>query len=147
MQEEAAGTKIRQDLILSRQEQRGTIYFVVKDPQTRRFFRFKEPEEFIIRQLDGESSPETIQKKFHDQFAASLPADTLAAFVGKLGSLGLLEDGTKTGTLSVGRSLFYLRFKLFDPDRLLAWLRPKPGSFSPAPFSGSRPLCSFWPSS
>jgi multidrug resistance efflux pump len=125
LQTKSPGTKIREDLSLSRQEQRGTVYFIVKDPSTRRFFRFKEPEEFIIRQLDGENSPETIREKFHDQFTAALPADTLSAFIGKLGSLGLLEDGTQTRNLPVRRSLFYLRFKLFDPDRLLAWLLPK----------------------
>ncbi len=96
---ETAGTKIRQDLILSRQEQRGTIYFVVKDPQTRRFFRFKEPEEFIIRQLDGVHSLQTIRERFHEQFAAALSADTLATFIDRLSGLGLLEDGRQTGNL------------------------------------------------
>jgi multidrug resistance efflux pump len=125
IQTKSPGTKIREDLILSRQEQRGTVYFVVKDPVTQRFFRFKEPEEFIIRHLDGAHSPEAIREKFHEQFAVALPADTLAAFFGKLSSLGLLEDGRQTGNLPARRSLLYLRFKLFDPDRLLAWLLPR----------------------
>lgn len=117
--------RIRQDLILSRQEQRGTVYFVVKDPSTRRFFRFKEPEEFIIRHLDGAHSPEAIQKKFEEQFGAALPDDMLAAFIGRLNGLGLLEDATQAGNVRTRRSLLYLRFKVFDPDRFLAWLLPR----------------------
>ncbi|MDV2496317.1 MAG: peptidase M50, partial [bacterium] len=67
---DASSPKIRDDLIVSRQEHRGTTYFVVKDPLTRRFFRFKEPEHFLIRLLDGEHSPEEIREKFEQEYGS-----------------------------------------------------------------------------
>jgi len=117
--------RIRQDLILSRQEQRGTVYFIVKDPVTRRFFRFKEPEEFIIRLLDGTHSQEAIQKRLEERFDVELSADVLAAFIARLGRLGLLDDETQTTNLATRQNLLYLRFKAFDPDGVLNWLLPR----------------------
>ena len=58
-----SGPKIRDDLILSRQEQGGTTHFVVKDPRARRFFRFKEPEYFIAQQLDGTTSLDAVRQR------------------------------------------------------------------------------------
>jgi multidrug resistance efflux pump len=122
---QAAVGKIRQDLILSRQEQRGTVTFIVKDPATRRFFRFGEPEEFIIRHLDGTHTQEAIQKKFVGRFEAELSAEALAGFVARLEGLGLLDDGTQIRSATPRKSLLYLRFKAFDPDRVLTWLLPR----------------------
>ncbi len=129
-----AGMKIRQDLTLSRQEQRGTVYFVVKDPRARRFFRFKEPEEFIIRHLDGTHSPEAIQKKFREQFGADLTTKDLAAFISRLAQFDLLEETSRPGHFPPRRSLLYLRFKVFDPDRLLNWLAPRTRPFFTSSF-------------
>jgi multidrug resistance efflux pump len=129
-----AGMKIRQDLILSRQEQRGTVYFVVKDPRARRFFRFKEPEEFIIRHLDRAHSPEAIQEKFREQFGADLTAKDLAAFISRLAQFDLLEETSRPGHSPPRRSLLYLRFKVFDPDRLLNWLAPRTRPFFTSSF-------------
>ncbi|MDH3445759.1 MAG: biotin/lipoyl-binding protein, partial [Deltaproteobacteria bacterium] len=133
---QASQAKIRQDLILSRQEQRGTVYFIVKDPRTRRFFRFKEPEEFIIRHLDGVHSQHDVQKKFEETFKAKLSAETLVAFASRLNGLGLLEDVTQTRNLTARRSLLYLRFKAFDPDRVLTWLLPRTRLFFTGSFLG-----------
>jgi hypothetical protein len=45
--------KLRSDLSQSRQETAEGIVFVLKDPVTGRYFRFREAEEFIAQQLDG----------------------------------------------------------------------------------------------
>lgn len=125
----ATVARIRQDLILSRQEQQGTVYFVVKDPGSRKFFRFKEPEEFIIRHMDGTCSHEAVREKFEERFDSELSSDALAAFIARLDRLGLLDDGTQTRNVTARQSLLYRRFKAFDPDPVLTWLLPRTGLF------------------
>jgi putative peptide zinc metalloprotease protein len=44
--------KLRGDLVISQQETKEGTGFVVKDPTTGRFFRLKEIEHFIARQLN-----------------------------------------------------------------------------------------------
>ncbi|MDV2503917.1 MAG: efflux RND transporter periplasmic adaptor subunit [bacterium] len=132
---DASKLKIRDDLILSRQEHRGTTYFVVKDPLTRRFFRFKEPEHFLIRLLDGEHSPEEIREKFEQEYGDDqLPDNALRSFVDQLGRLGLLEGEEQAGKAPARKSPLYLRFKLINPDRLLTWLEPLTRPFFTRPF-------------
>ncbi len=125
--------KIREDLILSEQEKDGTTHLVVKDPSTSKFFRFGGIEFFIIRHLDGGHSPEEVREKFQTEYDAPLPAETLHAFLGQLQTLGLLEG---EAPIDRGRrqSPLYLRFKLIDPDRLLAWLLPRVRFFFTRPF-------------
>ncbi len=127
----ASGPKIREDLILSRQEQGGTTHFVVKDPHTRRFFRFKEPEYFIAQQLDGSTPLEVIRQRVEARFAAPLDQDTLEQFIERLQRLGLLyAEGAEAAHPAQKRgrirgNLLYLRLKAFDPDRLFDRLLPK----------------------
>ena len=45
--------QLRSDLVVSRQDTTAGAVFVVKDPATGRFFRLREAEHFIARQLDG----------------------------------------------------------------------------------------------
>jgi putative peptide zinc metalloprotease protein len=44
--------KLRGDLVISQQETKQGTGFVVKDPATGRFFRLKEVEHFVARQLN-----------------------------------------------------------------------------------------------
>jgi multidrug resistance efflux pump len=116
--------KLRRDLAVSRQGTPDGAVFVIKDPATGRFFRFKEPEYFIAQHLDGETPFDVIQQRGEEKFGASLSRETLDQFIEKLRRLGLLEaEGAEHGHSAPKRgrvrgSLFYLRFKAFDPDRL-----------------------------
>src|SRR5258706_12516158 len=119
--------KLRTDLIFSRQQTVEGTHFVVKDPVTGAFFRFREAEQFITKQFDGKTPLEVVRQKAAEKFGAPLAAETLTAFIGNLGKRGLLEteNGTKQGAGSRGQirgNLLYLRFKLFDPNRLLGQL-------------------------
>ncbi|MEO5803572.1 MAG: efflux RND transporter periplasmic adaptor subunit [Verrucomicrobiota bacterium] len=112
--------QLRSDLIVSRQ---GTtdISFVIKDPATGRFFRFKEIEGFILQQLDGATSLNVIQARVENTFGATLSWQNLEQFVEKLSRLGLLQTKTASeiSPQKPGRvrgNLFYLRFNFFDPD-------------------------------
>src|SRR5258708_6969600 len=125
--------KLRADLIVSGQEKPGGVAYVVKDPVVGRFVRFKEPEYFIARQVDGVTSLEEIRRRGEEELGASLSQATVEQFAGKLATLGLLEIKTGTGSSAppaakAGRvrgNLFYLRYKVFDPDRLFDWLVPR----------------------
>jgi putative peptide zinc metalloprotease protein len=118
-------TKLREDLIVSQQEttESEEASFVVKDPETGRFYRFREVEHFILQQLDGSTPPDHIRQRVEERFGAPLPADTFDQFIKTLRRLGLLETKDAQGHMSRRRgrirgSLLYLRFKAFDPDRL-----------------------------
>ncbi len=115
--------KLRDDLITSRQDTPEGPTFVIKDPATRRFFRFGETEHLIAQQLDGSSALVAVQARLEREFALDADVETLQQFVDQLRRLGLLESGAATGTKSQRkRRLFsgnplYIRVKAIDPDR------------------------------
>jgi putative peptide zinc metalloprotease protein len=118
-------TKLREDLIVSQQQttESEEASFVVKDPETGKFYRFREVEHFILQHLDGSSTPDHIRQRVEERFGAPLPSDTFDQFIKTLRRLGLLETKDAQGHMSRRRgrirgSLLYLRFKAFDPDRL-----------------------------
>ena len=105
---------------------------IVKDPRCGRFYRFGPVETFILRQLDGATELGRIRERAEKQFGAPLDRETCDAFIASLRQRDLLEVGnspeTKTKAKTTRRSwvrrrikgsLLYLRFKVFDPDRLL----------------------------
>src|SRR5258705_9595112 len=120
----ASPPKLRSDLTVSRQQTTDGPRCVIKDARSGRFFRFGELEQFIAEQLDGETPLDVVRQRTETRFAAPLPPESLAGFVRSLEKSGLLvgegEDQNR-GVTSHGRvrgSLLYLRFRLFDPDRL-----------------------------
>src|SRR5438552_5803553 len=126
-----ATVKLRNDLVISRQDGSDGTIFVIKDPVTERYFRFKETEHFIAQQFDGATSPEIARKRFEGKFGATLSTENLEQFVNRLRGVGLLTDGEAAPSVQpsarkrVAGDLFYLRFKIFDPDRLFDWLIPR----------------------
>jgi len=114
--------KLRGDLVFQRRENTGATGYVAKSTGSGRFFRLGEVEHFVARQLDGTASVEEVRRRAEEHFGSPLPSDTLERFVDRLGRLGLLERAdaaTPSSPRRVQGNLFYLRFKAFDPDRLL----------------------------
>jgi multidrug resistance efflux pump len=126
-----ATVKLRNDLVISRQEGTDGTIFVVKDPLKERFFRLKETEHFIAQQFDGATSPDTVRQRFEGKFGARLSPENLGQFIDRLRGVGLLTDGEAGPTVKpptrrrVAGDIFYLRFKIFDPDHLFDWLIPQ----------------------
>ncbi|HXJ60078.1 MAG TPA: PqqD family protein, partial [Verrucomicrobiae bacterium] len=121
----------RSDLLVSPHQATEDRAFVIKDPVTGRFFRLREIEHFIARQLDGTISLEELQCRLEEKFASTVSTETLERFIERLRGLGLVVD-TRNAAAPVARpsgtvrgNLFYLRFKAFDPDRLFDWLITK----------------------
>src|SRR5947209_8298186 len=48
--------RLRRDLIIAPQKYEGRTYYVVKDPVSLRYYRFKEQEHFLINLMDGEAT-------------------------------------------------------------------------------------------
>ena len=125
--------RLRSDLIVSRQETPGGVVFVVKDPTVGRFVRFKEPEYFIARQFDGQTPLEEVRRRGETELGGSLSDATVRQFAGKLLNLGLLENDIEaqheiSSRRAPGKfrgNVFYLRFKVFDPDKLFEKLLPR----------------------
>src|SRR6185503_11061389 len=123
--------RLRNDLVISRQDGTDGTTFVIKDPVTERYFRLKETEHFIVQQFDGATSQDTVRQRFEGKFGVNLSPENMEQFVNRLCGVGLLTHGEAGQSVQpsvrkrVAGDLFYLRFKIFDPDRLFNWLIPK----------------------
>jgi putative peptide zinc metalloprotease protein len=123
-----AEPKFRDDLVVSKQEARGQASFVIKDPETGRFFRFGEAEHFVARQLDGKTSLPEVKARITERFGATNRLESLEGFTERLRKAGLLEpqhpqnERRTTAPKRVRGSILYLRLKVFDPDHLLGQL-------------------------
>src|SRR5262245_16517560 len=60
--------RIRKDLAIAPQKYEGRTYYVVKDPVSLRYYRFKEQEHFLIRLMDGDHTLDQAQKAFEQRF-------------------------------------------------------------------------------
>lgn len=121
--------KLRDDLVISRQEGEEGVLFVIKDLATDRFFRFKEIENYIAHQFDGNTSLEMISQRVGEKFGIELSREAIAQFAWRLQNIGLLVDKNASPTNKKKKffqgDIFYLRFKLFNPDRFYDWVLPK----------------------
>ncbi len=122
--------KLRSDLIFSQLGTNGNASFVIKDPVRGDFFRFKEPEHFIARQLDGATPPEIICRRLEERYGERLQPEALADFVRTLEDSRLLEkEETRSKHRTPRRkrrriqgNVFFLIFNICDPNRLFDWL-------------------------
>lgn len=118
----ASEPTLRQDLLVTRTETPEGPRWVLKDPRTRRYFRLGEAEYAIARQLDGRTPLAELAPRVAAQLDLELDADSLRAFVGQLRGQGLLDDAAQSAPVREGfirGTPLYLRFRAFDPDRLL----------------------------
>ena len=128
------GPRLRADLAIVEQVFRGETSFVVKDPSSRKYFRFRPVEMGVMRQFDGTRSVDEIVAALADQ-GLKLTARAVEAFARKLGSIGLLERTlAERTTLELERiradrrrrrrpaifrgELLRMRWSFGDPDRL-----------------------------
>ncbi len=122
--------KLRRDLVSSSTEIDGAVVFNVKDPLTGTYFRLREPEFWLINQLDGETAYDVIARNFRDKFDLDISAENVEQFVGALEKLFFLENTRSEQAVSRRsygaerrRSLFsrllFIKLKAFDPTRIL----------------------------
>lgn len=134
----AAAPRLRADLTIIEQVFRGEQSYVVKDPTTHAYYRFRPVEVRVMRLLDGLRSVGEIAETLVAD-GLRITAETVDGFARKLSKLGLLERSLlerSTQQLERLRSerrrqrslfrgeLFRLRFSFGDPDRLLTRTYP-----------------------
>ncbi|HET7470847.1 MAG TPA: HlyD family efflux transporter periplasmic adaptor subunit [Gemmatimonadales bacterium] len=86
----SAAPKLRPDLTIVEQTYRGEQSFIVKDPKTRKYFRFRPLEVRVLQQFDGGRSAADIAAALSDD-GIRLSAATVEKFAAKLKTMGLLE--------------------------------------------------------
>jgi len=132
--------RIRPDLSSQQEYYQGRLFWVVRDPAALTYFRFHEEEYAILQMLDGETSLDEMQQKFEKQFLPQkITVEELAQFIGMLHKNALvLSDASGQGDqlllrrrkkvrkerLATLSNVMSIRFKGFDPDRLLNRMRP-----------------------
>lgn len=123
--------KLRDDLVVSRQERAGKVQYVIKDPLSGRYFQLGDKEYFIAALLDGRRGPDETVLLFEKEYNARLSTEALNKFAARLAELGFLE-GTEPEAAAPSRfkpraaggerglsRYFMITVRAFDPDRLL----------------------------
>ena len=60
--------RVRPDIEILPHKYEGRTYYVIKDPVSLRYYRFKEQEHFLIRFMDGTHTLDDAQKEFEKRF-------------------------------------------------------------------------------
>jgi putative peptide zinc metalloprotease protein len=121
-----APLRLRDDLVIRRQDSASGVSFVVKDPVARRYFRLGELEHFIAVGLDGKGRLDEIRARLQAERGLDYPPEKIIAFLERMRQLGLLEESSGTSSKSHHRmsSLLFIKVKAFDPHRMLVRLLP-----------------------
>jgi putative peptide zinc metalloprotease protein len=86
----SAAPRLRPDLTVVEQTYRGEQSFIVKDPKSRKYFRFRPVEARVLQQFDGARSPADMAAELTEA-GLRLSAATVEKFAAKLKTMGLLE--------------------------------------------------------
>src|SRR5712691_11274245 len=127
--------RIRRDLAIAPQKYEGRTYYVVKDPVSLRYHRFKEQEHFLIDYMDGTHTLDEAQKEFEKRFRPDrLTLEDLEGFAQQLLSAGLGENESpqagkqlydrrkkrrRSEFMQAITNILYIKIPVFDPDKLL----------------------------
>ena len=144
----AVSLRRRGDLITNRQVYQGQAWWVVKDPISLSYFRFRPEEYALLDMLDGTTSLDALKEQFEAKFRPRrITPEELSRFIGTLHRSGLvIGDRPGQGPQLFERrrqriwkqwmawlsNIMSLRFRGIDPDWLLKRLDPWLGwLFSP----------------
>src|SRR5437879_1992227 len=129
---------LRRDLEITPQKYEGRTYYVVKDPVSMRYYRFKEQEHFLIGLMDGSYSLDDAQKEYEKRFRPErLTLEDLEGFAQQLLTAGLAHNESpqagkqlfdrrkkrrRSEWMQTLTNILYIKIPIFDPDRLLNWM-------------------------
>ena len=142
--------RLRSDLVVVEQSYRGERSYIVKDPATHKYFRFRPLEMMVMEQFDGEGTPAEVAAVLAAQ---GLPFSVAAveSFARKLAHMDLLARSVaERSVLQMERlraerqrrirrthyqgSLLRMRWSVGDPDRLFDRWTPRLRFFFSRPF-------------
>src|SRR5713226_6380028 len=92
--------RLRTDLDIAPQRYEGRTYFVVKDPVSLRYYRFKEDEHYLLQFMCGAHTLDEAQKAYERRFRPHrLTLEDLEGFAQQLLSAGLVQnESPRAGT-------------------------------------------------
>src|SRR5213080_3779096 len=127
--------RVRPDLNIAPQKYEGRTYWVVKDPVSLRYYRFKEQEHFLIRMMDGKHTLDDAQKQFEKRFRPDrLTLEDLEQFGQQLLTAGLAQNESpqagkqlfdrrkkrrRSEIMQALTNILYIKIPVFDPEKLL----------------------------
>src|SRR5712691_119809 len=133
--------RLRGDLSIAPQKYEGRTYYVVKDPVSLRYYRFKEQENFLIEYMDGTHTLDEAQKEFEKRFRPErLTLEDLEGFAQQLLSAGLAQNESpqagkqlfdrrkkrrRSEIMQALTNILYIKIPIYDPDRLLGYMLSK----------------------
>ena len=85
--------RLRSDLSITPQKYEGKTYYVIKDPVSLRYYRFKEQEHYLLGFMDGSRTLDEAQKEYEKRFRPErLTLEDLEAFAQQLITAGLAQN-------------------------------------------------------
>src|SRR6516225_5711423 len=133
--------RLRGDLGIDPQKFEGRTYFVVKDPVSLRYYRFKEQEHYLIRLMDGTHTLDESQKQYEKRFRPErLTLEDLEGFAQQLLTAGLAHNESpqagkqlfdrrkkrrRSEWMQALTNILYIKIPIYDPDKLLDWMLPR----------------------
>ncbi|MBI3408450.1 MAG: efflux RND transporter periplasmic adaptor subunit [Planctomycetes bacterium] len=130
----------RVDLGITPQRYEGRTYFVIKDPVSLRYYRFKEQEHFLLHMMDGKHTLDDTQKQFEQRFRPErLTLEDLEHFGQQLLTAGLVQNESpqagqqlydrrakrkRTELLQTFTNILYIKIPIFDPEKILSKMLP-----------------------
>jgi putative peptide zinc metalloprotease protein len=132
--------RMRRDLAIAPQKYEGRTYYVVKDPVSLRYYRFKEQENFLIGLMDGTSTLDDAQKEYEKRFRPErLTLEDLEGFAQQLLTAGLAHNESpqagkqlfdrrkkrkRSEWMQALTNILYIKIPVYDPDKLLVRMLP-----------------------
>ncbi len=131
--------RVRPDLHQYEQKYEGKTFHVVKDPVCLRYYRFNRQEHYVFSLFDGKHTMEEVQKNFETEFTPQrLTHEDLESFARQLVTAGLVQHEQpgagkhlfdrrakqrRTRRLATVSNILYLKIPVFDPDRILDFMK------------------------
>lgn len=134
--------KVREDLVISTQNQQGNLVYVVKDPISLRYFRLLPTEYAITKMLDGHTPIDQVKERLQE-LGHEISDEELQAFLQQLGAANFFENVLPNQSESLYRlavlrrkhkslwtqikRILFVKIPLYDPDRffgrVMPWIR------------------------
>jgi putative peptide zinc metalloprotease protein len=127
--------RLRTDLEITPQLYEGRTYYVIKDPVSLQYWRFREQERFILDLLDGETTLDDAQKKYELRFRPErITLEELEGFAQQCMNAGLARnDSPQLGRqllerrgkrrrrewLNRAMNILAIQIPVFDPEHIL----------------------------
>lgn len=128
--------KLRSDLVIRHQIHRNEVFYIVKDPDAKVYYKFEPTEWDLFSLFDGQHTPEQIIDEYNRKHPMeAIDEDTLEGYRQNLKEIELLELGSAEKNLMLmerirsqrkmraegtGKwsNIFYVTFSAWDPDRV-----------------------------